>query len=72
MAKIFDWEHEDFKKHNPKIQAFYRLIYKSGMTMETFIGEFEKLPRKKNNGRKSPSYLKAQYKNLKKKFNFFK
>ncbi len=67
MKKVFDFDHEDFKKNGSATRVFMKLIYGSNLTQTEFAERYKKM---KPTGT-PPSYLRNVYGRLKKNYDFF-
>lgn len=71
--KIFDWD-EAAKTHGREMIAFLKKVQHVPMTEDQFVERFCRVPVKfgqAKKGRRSPSYGRQQYKNLRDQFGFF-
>lgn len=72
--KTFDWERAK-EIHHPEMLAFLKRIQRTEFSEQDFVNVYQTIPVKGGNskrGRRSPSYARQQYRNLRDKFGFFK
>lgn len=65
--RTFDFNSEQFKKNNPRVQLFLSGAYKSGMKEKEFAAKLKAIKPTYT----SPSYIRNLYNNLLRNYNFF-
>jgi len=68
--KTFDFDKSLEMGHTPGYVEFLKQYHKKKITIDEYIEKVKALPKKPGSDR-SPSRLKADYKNLTEKFGFF-